>query len=532
MAASVQTSDADFGQRRRLALTHPVTLAALGILLLNDLVFKSLWSNPWTTGKLSDLAWVIFASPLLAWLLSLVVRDSRRGQRAAFIVAYVGLPLLYAAFNTFAPVHDVIIRGLSLLSGAESGSPLDPTDSLVIPIGLAVALWVWRRGGRNKDGSRTGTLRQRVVLLAAALATVASVATSPGPAPTTGITVLAASDSGISGKKAVLAGSRSFYTYTVAVSTDGGFNWEPIHSPIERSDTLSQRSVETPRGRYEIGESGIIRISGDGSASVAYSTRHLKSGSSAWFQRHETPHLAPQVITTRPHGILYDSQSGNVIAAMGILGVVVGTPDGEWTPVAVGPFQPIDFSFTGKLSALPGLSGTFLATIATLVPAVMTTFIALAGILNRRDPASQPGNTRRYIALAISVAALPIAAYQLANFSQPHDPFDTSLDPVEVWQSVQVIAVIVVIVLSATSFGLCVHVFESLSFTARRSWIVATILAALAMIAEILLMFIVWLQIDVSTDFVVAGILFLVITTGVALLFYLTSPRRSQAGPS
>lgn len=532
MAASVQTSDADFGRRSRLALTHPVTLAALGMLLLNDLVLKSLWSNPWTTGKLSDLAWVIFATPLLAWLLSLAVRDSLWGQRAAFIVAYIGLPLLYAAFNTFAPVHDAIIGGLSLLSGAESGSPLDPTDSLVIPVGLAVALWVWRRGGRDDNRERTGTLRQRIVLLAAVLAAVASVATSPGPAPTEGITVLAASDSGISGEKAVLAGSRSFYTYTAAVSTDGGFNWEPIHIPIERSDRLSQRSIETPRGRFEIGEYGIMYLSSDGSASVVYSTRHLKSGSSAWFQRHETPHLAPQVITTRPHGILYDSQTGNVIVAMGILGVVVGTPDGEWTPVAVGPFQPIDFSFTGKLSALPGLSVTFLATIVTLVPAVMTAFIALAGIVNRRDSASQPGNARRYVALAISVVALPIAAYQLANFSQPHDPFDTSLDPVEVWQTVQVIAVIVAIVLSVTSFGLCVHIFENLPFAARRSWIVATILAVLTMIAEIFLMFVVWLQIDVSTDFVVAGILVLVIATGVVLLLYLTSPRRSETEPS
>ena len=126
-----------FRQRCASALTHPLTVGALGVLLLNDLVLKALWSNPWTTGKLSDLAWVVFASPLLAWLLSLVARENRRGQRAAWIAAYIGLPLLYAAFNTFPAVHDVVLSGFSLVSGGTAGSPLDPTDSLVILVGLA-----------------------------------------------------------------------------------------------------------------------------------------------------------------------------------------------------------------------------------------------------------------------------------------------------------------------------------------------------------------------------------------------------------
>ena len=61
---------ASFRQRCAASLTHPITLFAVLVLLLNDLVLKALWSNPWTTGKLSDLAWVIFASPLLVTLLS------------------------------------------------------------------------------------------------------------------------------------------------------------------------------------------------------------------------------------------------------------------------------------------------------------------------------------------------------------------------------------------------------------------------------------------------------------------------------
>ena len=85
--------------RSQQALTHPVTLVAIIVLVVNDWAFKALWQNDWTTGKLSDLAWVIFASPLLAFLLSFVVGRKPLGQRVAFVVAYVGLPLLYLCSN-------------------------------------------------------------------------------------------------------------------------------------------------------------------------------------------------------------------------------------------------------------------------------------------------------------------------------------------------------------------------------------------------------------------------------------------------
>ena len=38
--------DTTFRRRCQLALTHPVTDGALGILLLNDLALKQLWANP------------------------------------------------------------------------------------------------------------------------------------------------------------------------------------------------------------------------------------------------------------------------------------------------------------------------------------------------------------------------------------------------------------------------------------------------------------------------------------------------------
>ncbi len=139
------STNSSFRQRCASALTHPATVIALGILLVNDLLFKSLWPDAWVTGKLSDLAWMVFAPPLLAFLLSFLTRGNPCVEKASWISAYIGLPLLYAAFNTFGPVHDWILRGLSIASGRTSISPLDVTDSVVIPFGMTIAVWVWRQ---------------------------------------------------------------------------------------------------------------------------------------------------------------------------------------------------------------------------------------------------------------------------------------------------------------------------------------------------------------------------------------------------
>ena len=68
--------ESGFRQRCAAALTHPVTLGSLALFLLNDLALKPLWPDAWATGKLSDLAFVVVASPLLAFFLALLVRES------------------------------------------------------------------------------------------------------------------------------------------------------------------------------------------------------------------------------------------------------------------------------------------------------------------------------------------------------------------------------------------------------------------------------------------------------------------------
>ena len=362
-----------FRQRCESALTHPVTVAALAVLLLNDLVLKTLWSHPWTTGKLSDLAWMVFAPPLLAFLLSLTTRRNRAAERAAFIASYVGLPLLYAAFNTVAPVHDTIVQGLLLLSGAPVGSPLDVADSLVIPPAMAIAWWVW---GRPAPG--LSSIRARLGLLAAAAMAVASVASQPTPSALGVTSVWTEPDD------TVMAAATYDYEWPdYFTSKDGGLTWagvEPTGAEPQDEDLPRQQRVETPRGAYAIEGAAIVLTRPDGSRREVFSAQYLRNDSNRWVQYESTESVeeetwAIRVISRGPSSITYDRTTGNVIAAMGLQGVVVGSPDGRWTSIRMDIYGPTDFSSEAKLRLISTDTHAWLIVIAT------TLTFATAGLI-------------------------------------------------------------------------------------------------------------------------------------------------------
>ncbi len=269
-----------FVHRSAAALTHPVTVAALFTLLLNDHIFKTLWPG-WFTGKLSDLAWVVFALPLLVFLLSFLTRSNPRIERSLFLVVYVGLPLLYAAYNTLEPLHDVILRPLLFLAGAGKGSLLDPSDSIVIPVGLAIALWVWKRSRFHGN-----ELRSRLGLYAAAVAVLATIATSVLPPSDTAWHVATTADGW------VIFEGRDFDLYG---SLDGGMTWSRIAieggRSLENASSVGQSSVETPRGIYSITDSGIWRDTPAEAPTEVYSTGYLTEDSNAWAQASATRDL-------------------------------------------------------------------------------------------------------------------------------------------------------------------------------------------------------------------------------------------------
>ena len=340
-----RAASAGFRQRCASALMHPVTLGALGVLLVNDLMFKALWPGAWVPGKLSDLAWMMFAPPVLAYVLSFATRGNQQAQRVAFLTAYAGLPLLYVAFNTFQPVHDVVLHVLGFGGGDGPRSPLDPTDSLVIPVAMAAAIWVWSRPPLEAQSIRT-----RLALLAATAAVLASVATSFGV--DYGVIQVGRTASGRLGAITFFGSGDSMDG--VFESVDGGLTWT---NAGEQSATLEKRQFmelgeREPSGIFSGGRIRITNHEVMSSAEVVYSFKYLQNGGNRWMQALDKRDVQDAVIATGHSDFFYDGQSGNLLLAMGLQGVVVIAPDGTATQVAVGRYSPTDFSYWGKTRTL------------------------------------------------------------------------------------------------------------------------------------------------------------------------------------
>ena len=108
------------------------------------------------------------------------------------------------------------MRGISLAGGA-AGSPRDATDSLVIPLAWAAALWVWRR-----RPAAPGAMRLRWAVLVAGVAALASVATSY-PEPLYGVQRVGVVDDG------AIVTDVDFGAYR---SVDGGMTWSSVEQRL------------------------------------------------------------------------------------------------------------------------------------------------------------------------------------------------------------------------------------------------------------------------------------------------------------
>ena len=135
-------------------------------------------------------------------------------------------------------------------------------------------------------------------------------------------------------------------------SVDGGFTWttrgERLGS-LERQEWRDQET-KTPSGAYfRVQGSNIVLVDQvSGSREAIYSFAFLQSSGNMWMQALERETSEGRYISTKVHDLFFDDLSGNLIVAMGLQGVVVVSPDGTSTRVAVGPYSPTDFSLWGK----------------------------------------------------------------------------------------------------------------------------------------------------------------------------------------
>ncbi len=170
-------------------------------------------------------------------------------------------------------------------------------------------------------------------------------------------------------------------------SVDGGFTWTKASEnflSLERQE-WQELEVKSPQGDVFIEDGGhpqIIRerserelserewmdlrsptwgpdhhftvFGASASREVVYSYEYLRRDGNRWMQALDKRDVDSRVITTSAYDLFFDDQSGNLIVAMGLQGVVVVAPDGTSTRVTVGPHAPTDFSFQNKVRTFLG----------------------------------------------------------------------------------------------------------------------------------------------------------------------------------
>ncbi len=176
-----------------------------------------------------------------------------------------------------------------------------------------------------------------------------------------------------------------------AASDDGGLTWTASRG---RDSTISwgREAAETPLGVYAI-EGSDITLSRAGEKEVVYSSVVKSRKTDLTALGAATRHLGFRTVSVEPHAIFYDERSGNIVLAMGLQGMLVGTPDREWMRITVGDYKPVDFSLVGRakrllempelLAIALALSMTFLGFILTVVvlPRDINTVNALAIVI-------------------------------------------------------------------------------------------------------------------------------------------------------
>jgi hypothetical protein len=230
-------------------LGHPLTVLALVVLIVNDHVLKA--AHPGLlTGKLSDVAGLVLAPPLVAGVVALLVPRVPARPLAVSALVFVGVGFTATKCSGYgaqvASAAWSLVHDPSLIRA-------DPTDLLTLPA-LALAWWSWTCARGQSLPARWVRAIRVAVLLPVALIGVAATSPLKEPAAVQAVSVdgrihLAGDDIGDGG------GSGASWSS----STDDGLTWSQV--AYEDADRLGRRyrqpvtqacSAAAPRTCYRV----------------------------------------------------------------------------------------------------------------------------------------------------------------------------------------------------------------------------------------------------------------------------------------
>ncbi|ETK34301.1 hypothetical protein [Microbispora sp. ATCC PTA-5024] len=320
-------------------LGHPVTLAAVAVLLVNDHVLKAAWPGA-LTGKLSDVAGLLVAPPLLAFLVSAVPRAVvvRRLLRLPDVTADPSA----AAVRRAAVAATVLVGvGFALVKACPAGALLaervweavtpsarvvpDPTDLAALPVlGLA---WLVRARALRPSAAARGARRARLLLgLPSAVVAVAATSALPVPPSATHVEAHDAVIVVFGGPDATMA------------SSDEGRTWHTWNGMETGPSRTSACVPGEPRRCYRVVPRR-LKVEQSDDAGATWSTAwEISPGRQRWLERgHQhvfggttLEEYADDEMASVALAVLPVPEGHVVAVANGPDGVVLRDPAGRW----------------------------------------------------------------------------------------------------------------------------------------------------------------------------------------------------------
>lgn len=398
-------------------LAHPVTVVALGLLLVNDHLLKRAYPG-WLTGKLSDVAWLVVAPPLFATLVGATAAVLRRPVRPA-VLAAVAIAVVGGAFAVVKTTVGGAAAASAVLSVVAGPSVVlrDPTDLIALPA-LAV---VWAVGHPRRQrasapvrprGDRGWSVWWPVVVPLAVLATAAT-SQADDPVGVTDVDVVAGT--------LVIVDDYSTY------ATDDGRTWRPYEPPDGEAPGDSQGSPDNPDEEVRCMPDDTrecFRPAPDWQLGVQRSTDGGRTFRTEWsITPQEVLRLEEELegdtqVWTSAVAILPTEEGHRVYAANRGDGLAVRHEDGTWERLGFPHWRepkapvPIPGPRTGFLPAWN------FAVPWWLIGAVATTAVVLLGAGRPRGPVRRLAGGRWVLSIILVSTAVVVNVRTRAPFGQ------------------------------------------------------------------------------------------------------------------
>jgi hypothetical protein len=356
-------------------LIHPVTLLGIVVLAVNDHLLKAHYPGL-LTGKLSDLAGLVVAPPLLALALVPVVP-----RRSPVLAARAALTLTAACF-TAVKASAAGAQAASAVWEVVSGPSVvlaDRTDLVALPA-VGLAGWAWRRARRRPPS--TATLR-RIGVLVVLPAAAAAVAGTTAPYSPEAVAVGAWRGMIVAGQANVFDRDRQPEVWRL--SADGRV-WRWM-TPAEESAFQKERLDQD----FRAGQSCVPGNSGRCYRIVPGHLMVLESadGGATWSTSWQVPdgrrtYLARQHRDLRPGDVVAHLSAQAVavlpVADDGHLVVVANGPDGFAVRDASGRWERVGFgtSPSGFVQPATPLNGEVSVIAPEVVLAVLVGLLVVA----------------------------------------------------------------------------------------------------------------------------------------------------------